>query len=109
MKPARFFALLPLFLGMLAVAQGATGSQINAESLNDKILLAGTVPSWIHNAEKLRPVNGQKRVAITAYLHWRSEPELQQLIEDQTTPREPALRPVFDACAFPRSILADYS
>jgi subtilase family serine protease len=78
-----------LFLGMLAVAQGATGSQINAESLNDKILLAGTVPSWIHNAEKLRPVNGQKRVAITAYLHWRSEPELQQLIEDQTTPGSP--------------------
>ncbi len=87
MKSATSLALLPLLCAMLAVAQGTAQTQFSA--VDDKVLLSGTVPAWIHNAEKLRPVDGQQRVAITAYLRWRNEPELQQLIQDQTTPGNP--------------------
>lgn len=89
MKFAKLFALLPLFWSMLAIAQGTTQSQFSGASTDNNVLLSGTVPSWIHDADKLRPVEGQKRIVIMAYLHWRNEPELQQLIEDQSTPGNP--------------------
>ena len=54
-----------------------------------KIVLSGTVPPWVGSARKLAPADESTRVAITVYLRWRNQDELEQLITDQTTPDNP--------------------
>jgi subtilase family serine protease len=86
MKSAKSFALLSLGWAVLALAHDAAQPRPSNPSVRDTVALAGTVPAWVSHAEKLGPADGQQRVAVTAYLSWRNEPELQQLIEDQATP-----------------------
>jgi len=105
MRYAKLLALFPLFWSMIAFAQGATES--SGAVTEDNILLSGTVPSWIHKGEKVKAVDGQKRVAITRLS------SLEKRIRTPATHRrpdhsgEPTLRAVFDAGAFPRSILPE--
>jgi len=89
MKSAKYFVLLSFLWSVAALAQDAAQSHFNYPSFEDKVLLSGTVPPWIGNAKKIGPADDQKRVAITVYLHWRNQAELQRLIEDQTTPGNP--------------------
>jgi hypothetical protein len=53
------------------------------QRVSTKMILSGTVPEWLSRAQKLGPVDEHKRVVIDAYLSWRNQGQLEQLIEDQ--------------------------
>lgn len=92
MKSSTFgYAVCCSLLGVLLTAtQGsAIDSQSRTPSQAATIPLFGTVPSWVSKAKKLGPADDNKRVAITAYLSWRNQAELERLILDQTTPGNP--------------------
>ena len=59
------------------------------QRVSTKMILSGTVPEWLSRAQKLGPVDEHKRVVIDAYLSWRNQGQLEQLIEDRTTPGSP--------------------
>jgi subtilase family serine protease len=56
-----------------------------AQAPDAKARLAGTVSPWLRRATKVGPADESKRVAITAYLSWRNQTELEQLVAEQTT------------------------
>jgi len=51
--------------------------------------LEGTVSPWIAKARKLRPVEDDRTVTITAFLRWRNQSELTRLVDDVSTPGNP--------------------
>jgi subtilase family serine protease len=51
-----------------------------------KTILSGSVPAWVSRAQKLGPADENTRVVIEAYLSWRNQGQLEQLIEEQATP-----------------------
>jgi subtilase family serine protease len=51
-----------------------------------KTILSGTVPAWLSQARQLGPADENTRVVFEAYLSWRNQSELEQLIEEQATP-----------------------
>jgi subtilase family serine protease len=51
-----------------------------------KTILSGTVPRWLGQARQLGPADENTRIVIDAYLSWRNQSELEQLIQDQATP-----------------------
>jgi subtilase family serine protease len=89
MKSAKYFPLLPLLWTMFANAQHVEQLRPNIPSAPDTTVLSGTLSPWVHNAEKLGPVDEQRHVAITVYLRWRNQRALERLIESQTTPGNP--------------------
>lgn len=92
MKTAKFkrVVLLPLLCAILAGAQERLRTtQLSDSSLGQRIFLTGTVPPWVGNAKKLGTVDDNKRVAVTFYLRWRNQQQLERLITDQTTPGSP--------------------
>jgi subtilase family serine protease len=63
----------------------ATQSFVTAAS-EAKVPLAGTISPWLSRATKVGAADENKRVVITAYLSWRNQTELEQLVADQTAP-----------------------
>ena len=51
--------------------------------------LSGTRPAWLSRAQKLGPADENTRVVIEAYLSWRNQSQLEQLIQEQATPGNP--------------------
>ena len=90
MKRPRFkyVALFILLWAGLVFAQDTT-RRFGTPLPEQRALLSGTVPPWVARAKKLGPADERTRVAITVYLHWRNQDELEQLITDQTTPDNP--------------------
>jgi subtilase family serine protease len=89
-------ALTSTFTTILLVVIGwprssrAQNPQPNLASIDrvagTRVRLTGTVSPWLSRAIKVGPADENKRVVITAYLGWRNQTELDQLVEDQTTP-----------------------
>jgi subtilase family serine protease len=69
-----------------SLAQDNLNPTPGAQGLEGKTQLLGTVSPWLKKAQRLGPADENKRVAITAYLSWRNQTELEQLVADQTTP-----------------------
>jgi hypothetical protein len=65
-------------------AQDNLNPNPGAQALEGKIQLLGTVSPWLKKALSLGPADASERVLITAYLGWRNQGELQQLLQDQT-------------------------
>ena len=93
-------ALTSTFTTILLVVIGwprssrAQNPQPNLASIDrvagTRVRLTGTVSPWPSRAIKVGPADENKRVVITAYLRWRNQTELDQLVEDQTTPGSPS-------------------
>ena len=67
----------------------AASAPLRAQQLQKpvaKTILSGTVPAWLGRARQLGPADENTRVVIEAYLSWRNQSELEQLIQEQATP-----------------------
>jgi subtilase family serine protease len=81
---------------VMAAAVTATGSSAqenfsggSRQTAAANARLAQTVPPWLKKAKELGEADDRKRVMITAYLSWRNQSELQQVLQDQSTPGNP--------------------
>jgi subtilase family serine protease len=88
MKPGALthFGAFLLVLAWSRISGAADTSNSIAIAQGADVRLAGTVAPWVSRATKVGPADESKRVAITAYLSWRNQAELEQLVADQTTP-----------------------
>ncbi|MGO9949723.1 MAG: protease pro-enzyme activation domain-containing protein, partial [Steroidobacteraceae bacterium] len=57
-----------------------------AQAQSAQVRLTGTVSPWLSRAASIGPADENQRVVITAYLSWRNQTELEQLVADQSTP-----------------------
>jgi subtilase family serine protease len=78
--------MLLAWSGISGAEDAAAKQSSVAPALEAKARLAGTVSPWLSRATKIGPADKNKRVVITAYLSWRNQTELEQLVADQTTP-----------------------
>jgi subtilase family serine protease len=79
--------LMLLAWSEISGAEGSVAKQsFVAPALEAKVPLTGTISPWLSRATKVGPADENKRVVITAYLSWRNQTELEQLVADQTTP-----------------------
>jgi subtilase family serine protease len=89
----RWFGVVAVALAWAAVATSAIGTEdvsLSSAQLRDgSIVLSQTVPPWVKRAKEIAPADNSKRVLITAYLSWRNQGELEQLLRDLTTPGNP--------------------
>ena len=70
--------------GLIAVWAPLRAQQLPTPAA--KTILSGTVPAWLGQARRLGPADENTRVVIEAYLSWRNQSELEQLIKEQATP-----------------------
>jgi subtilase family serine protease len=70
--------------GLIAASAPLRAQRLQA--LGAKTILSGTVPRWLNRATRLGPADENRRVVIEAYLGWRNQSELEQLIKEQATP-----------------------
>jgi len=86
----KYVALFLILWAAFAVAQDAQPqTHLSQISPAQGTVLTGTVPPWVASAKKLGPADDDQRVAITAFLSWRDQEALEQLVADQTTPNSP--------------------
>jgi subtilase family serine protease len=72
------------FAGLVAALAPLRAQQLPAPGA--KTILSGAVPAWLSQAQKLGPADENTRVVIGAYLSWRNQSQLEQLIQEQATP-----------------------
>jgi subtilase family serine protease len=69
---------------LLAVALALAGSSLGSAQI--ALTLPGNVSPWVVRAQKLRAADDNQRVTIAAYLSFRNQAALENLIIDQSTP-----------------------
>jgi len=78
-----------LFVAYTLVGLIAASAPLRAQQLQKpgaKTILSGTVPAWLGRARQVGPADENTRVVIEAYLSWRNQGELEQLVQGQATP-----------------------
>jgi subtilase family serine protease len=70
--------------GLIAASAPSRAQQLQTPGA--KTILSGTVPAWLSQARKLGPADENTRIVIEAYLSWRNQGQLEQLIQEQATP-----------------------
>jgi len=87
------FAIVLVVIGWPRFSRAQDARQ-NVASIDDvagtRARLTGTVPPWLGRATKGGSADENNRVVIAAYLRWRKQTDLEQLVEDQTTPGSPS-------------------
>ena len=66
--------------GLIAASAPLRAQQLHAPGA--KTILSGTVPAWLSQAQKLGPAEENTPVVIEAYLSWRNQGQLEQLIQE---------------------------
>ena len=72
--------------GLIAASAPLRAQQLQTGA---KTILSGTVPAWLGRARQVGPADENGRVVIEAYLGWRNQSKLEQLIQEQATPGNP--------------------
>ncbi len=85
MKLNKIIRLSAYTLAGLIAASGPLLAQ-QLQTPGAKTILSGTVPAWLSHAQKLGPADENTRIVIEAYLSWRNQGQLEQLIQEQATP-----------------------